>query len=341
MRLFLFFALALFSVSSKSQNSPFDRGYMTGYQEGYCYQRSNCIPPLPPLPPMANVNESTSNYTDGYNRGFLDGRDRFGKDSAAVGTSQHIRMNNEYVKTTYRSAVTPEFLSLYSKALEAKKRQQEQLRENAQIDYENMLFIKQAAMNAILNIYQGVKNKGTRVADGWHRVHVVNRIDFAENHYVLVNNNNIIEYYTDLYMWDDKSSEMRILAGGNIDTGKTIIQISPTGERGYDSQFLEVYFIDYLKNSSSRSEPPKPTGKISFWTDIQNTGPITVTLGESTGEITQVFHKNTFPTCGQKGMLTIEGVPGSYTYSASNKKRTWQGSATIRSGQCSSMKLTK
>lgn len=55
-----------------SQND-FNNGYKEGYKSGYCYEQgSDCIPPIPPIPPIPRIGEST--YTDGYNRGFSDGK---------------------------------------------------------------------------------------------------------------------------------------------------------------------------------------------------------------------------------------------------------------------------
>lgn len=55
-----------------AQGDEYDRGFKNGYKEGYCYGDPNCLSPLVPLTPLPRLNEDT--YTDGYNRGFLKGK---------------------------------------------------------------------------------------------------------------------------------------------------------------------------------------------------------------------------------------------------------------------------
>lgn len=50
----------------------YNTGYKTGYQEGWCFKINGCYPPITPIPPVPRAWEST--YNDGYNRGFIDGR---------------------------------------------------------------------------------------------------------------------------------------------------------------------------------------------------------------------------------------------------------------------------
>lgn len=56
--------------------SNFDRGFKSGFNNGYCYSNQSsvyCTPPLPPHPPLPQISERSDNYQDGYNRGFLYG----------------------------------------------------------------------------------------------------------------------------------------------------------------------------------------------------------------------------------------------------------------------------
>lgn len=48
------------------QNS-YSKGFNNGYQEGYCYNKGNCIAPITPT---LRIGESLDRYKDGYNRGF-------------------------------------------------------------------------------------------------------------------------------------------------------------------------------------------------------------------------------------------------------------------------------
>lgn len=59
--------------------SNFDLGFKAGFKSGYCYSSQSsvyCTPPLTPLTPLPKISESSSNYQDGYNRGFLYGTDK-------------------------------------------------------------------------------------------------------------------------------------------------------------------------------------------------------------------------------------------------------------------------
>jgi len=52
--------------------SDYCDGWKEGYKQGYCYEVQNCITPIIPICPIAKVNQSS--YEDGYNRGFLAGK---------------------------------------------------------------------------------------------------------------------------------------------------------------------------------------------------------------------------------------------------------------------------
>lgn len=67
------FALIFFLNLGYAQ-TRFNQGYSIGYAEGYCYQKANCISPNEPNPPNPSISENDESYTDGYNRGFSDGR---------------------------------------------------------------------------------------------------------------------------------------------------------------------------------------------------------------------------------------------------------------------------
>lgn len=54
-------------------SQTFEDGYKKGYGEGYCYGQAYCTPPLSPLAPMPSLGQDT--FTDGYNLGFLEGKE--------------------------------------------------------------------------------------------------------------------------------------------------------------------------------------------------------------------------------------------------------------------------
>lgn len=69
------FTLYCFLITSFIYSqTDFSRGFQKGYKDGYCYQVYGCIAPIPPLSPMPNSNESPHSYKQGYQKGFLIGK---------------------------------------------------------------------------------------------------------------------------------------------------------------------------------------------------------------------------------------------------------------------------
>tara|TARA_R110002096_G_scaffold435845_1_gene663825 strand:+ start:1197 stop:2495 length:1299 start_codon:yes stop_codon:yes gene_type:complete len=59
------------STSFLLAQTEFDNGFKDGYKNGYCQDQGiGCIKPIPPIAPIPNVDENSSSYQDGYNRGF-------------------------------------------------------------------------------------------------------------------------------------------------------------------------------------------------------------------------------------------------------------------------------
>jgi len=52
----------------------YDKGYKDGFAKAYCYNQSiNCIPKAPVFVPLPRVQESSSSYQNGYDRGYAEG----------------------------------------------------------------------------------------------------------------------------------------------------------------------------------------------------------------------------------------------------------------------------
>lgn len=63
----LFFLISNIVISQ----TKFNEGFKEGYKNGYCQDKGvGCIEPIPPIAPIPTVNESSTSYQDGYNRGF-------------------------------------------------------------------------------------------------------------------------------------------------------------------------------------------------------------------------------------------------------------------------------
>jgi hypothetical protein len=54
--------------------TKFNDGFKKGYVQGYCFEVQNCIKPIIPIPPLPKLLESSNSFQDGYNRGFINGR---------------------------------------------------------------------------------------------------------------------------------------------------------------------------------------------------------------------------------------------------------------------------
>lgn len=68
---FLLSLIFFLSTSFLLAQTEFDNGFKDGYKNGYCQDQGiGCIKPIPPIAPIPTVDESSSSYQDGYNRGF-------------------------------------------------------------------------------------------------------------------------------------------------------------------------------------------------------------------------------------------------------------------------------
>jgi major membrane immunogen (membrane-anchored lipoprotein) len=82
-------------------------------------------------------------------------------------------------------------------------------------------------------------------------------------------------------------------------------------------------------------------GQAIFWTDADyGVGSITVYVDDSyIGKITSYY--SSVPDCGSSGCATLTKEAGTYSFSAEAQDGTkWSDNITIRTGQCSTMKLT-
>ena len=78
--------------------TPFAKGYELGYKNGYCYEDITCISPVPPIAPIPATSESPESYMDGYNRGFVKGKND--KDDNIKRNTQHYQTSTTQSNTT-------------------------------------------------------------------------------------------------------------------------------------------------------------------------------------------------------------------------------------------------
>lgn len=104
-----------------SQNK-YSTGYSDGYKQGYCYEDFNCIPPISPITPIPRINESSTSYRDGYNRGFEDGRNKKRENEPTTPRKRYETSSPKFLDNTMYQ---PNF-ELAKEALKIKQRQYEQ-----------------------------------------------------------------------------------------------------------------------------------------------------------------------------------------------------------------------
>jgi hypothetical protein len=154
MKIFLLFILTLcFGFYVKSQNN-FSIGYKEGFPIGYCYYAGlGCIPPITPIVPMPILGESTTSYTDGYNRGLLEGIKKYNDvKSASVYSKSSSNLTNYTIPQVIPEykPFTPDF-EFYQKAM-AQKQIQTKSNSNASQSQ------KEAEIQRIVNNYTSAEN---------------------------------------------------------------------------------------------------------------------------------------------------------------------------------------
>jgi hypothetical protein len=312
MKMFLLFTSIFFiNINVLSQvKSNFERGFEVGFKEGYCYNRpvgSICSYPIIIYPPTPKLNESSDNYTQGYNRGFQYGLDLKRSNEAInegdINLNQRMVKFNEYISQNPVDAMVA--VGMIKQATYDARKDWIQQRIDALSDLSKTLFNEQSLpinINAI----------STREST-WQKVVIyVNSIrssDFADNYQfssIQTNFNKLEKYFYDTY-----------------------------------NEIVSQNFEREITKISN----PETMGKISFWTNLKRSGNMKVYLdGNYIGSFTSYFDTGT-PACGQQGTITVSRSPGTYNYYAVSEgtfgNKTWRGTITVMAGNCSLQGLVK
>lgn len=138
------FTLLFFTSLILYSQSRFSEGYQDGYKDGYCYNNKiGCIPPVPPIAPIPKTDESLDNYKDGYNRGFIDGKEA-SNDSNSIGRGRYQTTSPEYIDDIiYQPPV-----ELMTKILDQKKRD---LQETSEVRAEQFNTYYQSALSSFFS----------------------------------------------------------------------------------------------------------------------------------------------------------------------------------------------
>lgn len=191
-----------------------------------------------------------------------------------------------------------------------------------------------AMMQQTKSIYSSLNSFPAKIEDGWHNIIATNNYDFCDSRKVYISNNQIVKYVVDNW------AERNITFSSQVTQGKGLVKLN-----GSESQYLDIYFIDFCLNPNSRATPPMKAGKVSFWTNWKRASSVTLLIeGFEIGKFNSYF--DTTPICGQEGTINFEFKPGTYNYkaigiTALGSEVTWEGIVNIRENSCSLQGLTK
>ena len=89
-------------------------------------------------------------------------------------------------------------------------------------------------------------------------------------------------------------------------------------------------------NSNGDTPPDEKDGKIAFYTDNMQCGPIVITLNdESIGQLTSAYAGTSAPDCGDQNTLTADVNIGAHNYHAEDTCNSiWTGTIIINKGDC-------
>jgi hypothetical protein len=305
--------LLILNFSAIAQiKSNYERGFGIGFKEGYCYSRNtyNCLPPLTPLSPLPRINESSSNYTEGYNRGFQYGLDLKRSNDASRNSdnllNQKVASFNRYVPQNPVEAMRVVGMIRQQKYDARKEWIQQKI---YQFEY---------LRNSLFN----VENFPVGFDTFTHKNNL---------------RNTLLEYIADIsaydygddYVFRNIQIELNNIENYHYTYYNSIVE-SATKKQ------LEQ---EKLQNINSEKEKLQNinlsvSGKVSFWKDFTGTSEMHIYLDDKyIGTFTSYFD-NVVPLCGQDGTITVSRNPGTYNFKVVNDKSTWIGTVTVNKGEC-------
>ena len=308
-----FLGFLLISTTCFSQ-TDWQRGYESGYKEGYCYGKFGCISPYPP-PSMPALLENSNSYQDGYNNGFRRGSDDSKKSGSRGQTSNGFRSQtpNRELQRLYMQQQAQAELATW----EDEQRQK-----------------KLAYMEVVNKFYGSFSSYPEQVIDGWHKVVVTNNYDVVQESKAYVSQNRI------LHCVEDNWKEIPIISTSQINKARALLSLNKGGK----TLDYEVIFMNYLSTGKADT-PPLGTGTVTFYLVSKKKFRYGVSVDvedKYVGSIITYFADgHSRPSCNDSGCLTFRFKEGTYDYTAnaykSNRtlKATWSGTVTILKGNCS------
>lgn len=197
-------ALLIIGLNTISQSkSNFVKGFEEGFKEGYCYNMppgAICSYPIIIYPPTPKLNESSDNYTQGYNRGFQYGldlkRSNEAINEANMNLNQRIVKFNEYISQNPVNAMVA--VGMMRQAKYDARKDWIQQRIDGLAELKNSLYNEQTLPNSI-------NAKATNQAY-WQKavdyIYTIRGYDFADDYQfgtIQTNFNRIERYFYDSY----------------------------------------------------------------------------------------------------------------------------------------------
>ena len=304
----ILFHLIIFCSFGQSQYSI---GFKDGFENGYCYGKgAGCIKPVSPVAPVPHIGESSESYTQGYNRGFIEGRRKQENKENYSTIEKNLKVNTQPTYIPQIHEFKPDW-DFYWKALDRAHQQQQkqqylQYQQQVQQQYiaEQKYKRRVNYINQVKDDYSSIKGKPKVIPDGYYTVFVTALNDYRDQIKVYVEDNKITRYYWDNYY------EATVISSSNIERGKAVIRIDAMGVKTGD---MDVYFMDFLKNPNIKTSPPlKPSFVVLYATKKKQTK-YEVSIGKTyLGKASKVF-KDEVPNYGDTGTISFYLKPGTYS----------------------------
>jgi hypothetical protein len=287
----LIFVLSSYQLA-KSQEPNFSIGFKEGYNSGYCYgHTAGCNVGVTPITPQPATGESWDSYKDGYNRGFIKGRD----DADKKRDIEKQTFNQSSTNYTYPVPSTappqtplnhPNF-AYYNQMLQQASTQYEDDHRNDNVQLSehdkqvlamlhNPEYIKrqQTYITFVTDFFAGRKYFPTTIPNGVYEVVLIespieveqakacvknNRVVYLERKDVFATNPDYRIYAVDINEYPDYINQKAIdvfLKPININNGQAVCHPVAYGDRKYYDNNInyQIYFLDYVNNY-----PDKPS----------------------------------------------------------------------------------
>jgi hypothetical protein len=231
--LFLFY-------SNLFAQSEYDKGFDKGFQNGYCHNAGiSCNPPITPIVPLIRIGEKSDNYQDGYNRGFEMGLNEYKDKTSKSNKSTTERQRYETTDPNFVSDfIHKPPMELIMEVLAKKQSQYELKKLQDKVTIQN----KTLKLQREYNNYVKYPDK---INDGWHNCIVLDENEIFSKVCAKVEENKITKVFEENFEITFSDSKKIKNGIGRITTKNT--------DPNYD---LDVYFMDYIEDSTTSVDPP-------------------------------------------------------------------------------------